>query len=196
MKLNSSSGSTIQAAENEGLVNVISAPRVTTLNNESASIQSGLQIPVQTVSNRTVSVTFVNATLQLEVTPHVTAEGTIMMDINVSKKEPQLAFAIVGATNAPIATKEAQTKVVVRDGATAVIYAELGFAPPLARGLFCLSRSVGALAHGWEQMGQGGRNKGPTPPVHRWTYDGENPIDPAPAAAADGPETAPPRGGE
>ncbi len=57
------------------------------------------------------------------------------------------------------------------DGATAVIYAELGFAPPLARGLFCLSRSVGILAHAWEQMQQGGRNKGPTPPAYRWTYD-------------------------
>ncbi|MEM8836963.1 MAG: citryl-CoA lyase [Pseudomonadota bacterium] len=59
------------------------------------------------------------------------------------------------------------------DGATAVIYAELGFAPPLARGLFCLSRSVGALAHAWEQTQQGGRNKGPTPPHYRWTYDGK-----------------------
>jgi citrate synthase len=57
------------------------------------------------------------------------------------------------------------------DGATAVIYAELGFAPPLARGLFCLSRSVGILAHSWEQMNQGGRNKGPTPPHYRWTYE-------------------------
>lgn len=56
------------------------------------------------------------------------------------------------------------------DGATAVIYAELGFAPPLARGLFCLSRSVGILAHSWEQMNQGGRNKGPTPPHYRWTF--------------------------
>ena len=58
------------------------------------------------------------------------------------------------------------------DGATAVIYAELGFPPPLARGLFCLSRSVGVLAHAWEQMQQGGRNKGPTPPGYRWTYNG------------------------
>ncbi len=56
------------------------------------------------------------------------------------------------------------------DGATAVIYAELGFAPPLARGIFCLSRSVGILAHAWEQMQQGGRNKGPTPPDYRWTF--------------------------
>lgn len=63
------------------------------------------------------------------------------------------------------------------DGATAVIFAELGFAAPLARGLFCLSRSVGILAHAWEQSQQGGRNKGPTPPAYRWTYGGENPIE-------------------
>ncbi len=50
------------------------------------------------------------------------------------------------------------------DGATAVIFCELGFPAPLSRGLFCLSRSVGVLAHGWEQMQQGGRNKGPMPP--------------------------------
>ncbi|MDJ1009189.1 MAG: citryl-CoA lyase [Paracoccaceae bacterium] len=59
------------------------------------------------------------------------------------------------------------------DGATAVIFAELGFAAPLARGLFCLSRAVGALAHAAEQQEQGGRNKGPAPPAYRWTYTGE-----------------------
>ena len=58
------------------------------------------------------------------------------------------------------------------DGATAVIYAELDFPAPLARGLFCLSRSVGILAHAWEQTGQGGRNKGPIPRQYIWTYDG------------------------
>lgn len=58
------------------------------------------------------------------------------------------------------------------DGATGVIFAELGFEPPLARGLFCLSRSVGILAHAWEQSQKGERNKGPTPPNYRWTYKG------------------------
>jgi len=58
------------------------------------------------------------------------------------------------------------------DGATAVIYAELGFAAPLARGLFCLSRSVGILAHAWEQTQQGGRNKGPIPRQYVPTYTG------------------------
>jgi citrate synthase len=63
------------------------------------------------------------------------------------------------------------------DGATAVIFGELGFAPPLARGLFCLSRSVGILAHAWEQKNQGGRNKGPTPPEFLWNYSGKNPLE-------------------
>ena len=61
------------------------------------------------------------------------------------------------------------------DGATAVIYAELGFPAPLARGFFCLSRSVGILAHAWEQTQQGGRNKGPIPRDMIWTYTGKPP---------------------
>jgi citrate synthase len=56
------------------------------------------------------------------------------------------------------------------DGCTAVVYGELGFAPPLARGLFVLSRSVGILAHAWEETGQGLRNKGPMPPSIPPTY--------------------------
>lgn len=58
------------------------------------------------------------------------------------------------------------------DGATAVIYAELGFEPALARGLFCLSRSVGILAHAWEQMQEPARNKGPIPRQYIWRYTG------------------------
>ncbi len=56
------------------------------------------------------------------------------------------------------------------DGATAVIYAELGCPPPLARGFFGLSRSVGLLAHAWEESQSGKRIKGPTPPGYGWTY--------------------------
>jgi citrate synthase len=58
------------------------------------------------------------------------------------------------------------------DGATAIIYAELGFPPPLARGLFVLSRSVGILAHAWEETQQGRRIKGPIPPSIRPAYLG------------------------
>jgi type IV pilus assembly protein PilQ len=111
----------LQAAEDEGLITILSAPKVATLNNQRASIQSGLQIPVQTVLNNTVTVQFINATLRLDVTPQVTAEGTVLMEIDISKREPQLAFLVPGAANAPIATKDARTRLVVRDGGTAVI---------------------------------------------------------------------------
>ena len=111
----------LQLGEEEGVLNVVSTPRITTQNLQKAMIRSGLQIPVQTVANNTVSVQFVNATLRLDVTPHVTAEGTVLMDINIQKREPQLAFAVVGATNAPISTKDARTRVIVRDGGTTVI---------------------------------------------------------------------------
>ncbi len=111
----------LQAAESEGLIRILSAPKVAVLNNEEAEIQSGLQIPVQTITNNTVTTQFVKATLSLQVTPHVTAEGTVLMELEVRKREPQLAFAVAGANNAPIATKEARTRVIVRDGGTTVI---------------------------------------------------------------------------
>jgi len=60
------------------------------------------------------------------------------------------------------------------DGATAVILAELGFPAPLARGIFCLSRSLGILSHAWEQSQQGGRNKGPIPKRYLWKYEGKS----------------------
>lgn len=58
------------------------------------------------------------------------------------------------------------------DGATAVVYGELGFEPALARGIFILSRSVGILAHAWEESTQGRRIKGPMPPDIPYTYTG------------------------
>ena len=61
------------------------------------------------------------------------------------------------------------------DGVTAVIYGELGFPAPLARGLFCLSRAVGLLAHAWEQTQQGERIKGPLPREWTWQHDGPPP---------------------
>jgi citrate synthase len=58
------------------------------------------------------------------------------------------------------------------DGVTAVVFCELGFPPPLGRGLFILSRSVGILSHAWEEMNQGGRLKGPMPKTIPYTYSG------------------------
>ena len=82
-------------------------------------------------------------------------------------------YAAIGrAVEGHLAAKKGKAIPMNIDGATAVIYAELGFAAPLARGLFCLSRSVGILAHAWEQTEQGGRIKGPLPRRSTWTYDG------------------------
>lgn len=83
-------------------------------------------------------------------------------------------FATIGrAVEAELAARKGGKRIPMNiDGATAVVYAELGFPAPLARGLFCLSRSVGILAHAWEQTQQGGRNKGPIPRQYIWSYDG------------------------
>ncbi len=61
------------------------------------------------------------------------------------------------------------------DGAAAAVYLELGFAPPLGRGLLVLARLMGAMAHAWEQMCQGGRIKGPVPKDIGYRYDGPAP---------------------
>jgi citrate synthase len=83
-------------------------------------------------------------------------------------------YARIGrAVEAALAARKGGKRIPMNiDGATAVIYAELGFPAPLARGLFCLSRAVGILAHAWEQTQAGGRNKGPMPRQYLPTYDG------------------------
>ena len=81
-------------------------------------------------------------------------------------------FADIGeAVQADIGAQRGTPIAMNIDGATAVIFCELGFPPPLSRGLFCLSRSVGVLDHGWEQMQQGGRNKGPMPTKYLPEYE-------------------------
>lgn len=82
-------------------------------------------------------------------------------------------FAAIGrAVDAILAERKGKPIPMNIDGATAVIFAELGFAPPLCRGLFVLSRSVGALAHAWEEKQSGARNKGPIPRHLLWNYTG------------------------
>jgi citrate synthase len=82
-------------------------------------------------------------------------------------------FAAIGrALEEALAARKRKRIPMNIDGATAVVYAELGFAPPLCRGLFVLSRSVGALAHAWEEMQSGQRNKGPIPRHLLWNYTG------------------------
>jgi len=112
---------TINAAENDGLVKIVSSPKVTAQNNEKAHIQSGFQLPVQTVANNTVTVQYVDATLSLDVTPQITAEGTVLLDIDLKKRDPAPGVNIAGGQNVPITTRDAKTRVMVRDGGTTVI---------------------------------------------------------------------------
>jgi type IV pilus assembly protein PilQ len=111
----------LTAAEVDGVVKIVSTPRVTTQNLQTAQIRSGLQIPVQTVANNTVTVQYVDATLRLQVTPQITAEGTVNLELDVRKQEPVLAAAVVGGDNVPIFTRDATTQLLVRDGGTTVI---------------------------------------------------------------------------
>jgi type IV pilus assembly protein PilQ len=111
----------LNAAEAEGLVKVVSAPKVTTQNNTAAEIQSGFQIPYQTRVNFTTTVTYVDATLRLSVTPQITEAGTVIMDIQVQKNEPATGLAVEGGAGTPLSTRQARTKLMVRDGGTSVI---------------------------------------------------------------------------
>jgi type IV pilus secretin PilQ/predicted competence protein len=111
----------IHAAEARGLVKVISTPKVQTQTGEEASIQSGFQIPVQTTVNNTTTVLYINATLRLQVVPNITTEGTITMDVTVQKREPAVGINIAQGQNIPLTTRDAKTRLMVRDGGTAVI---------------------------------------------------------------------------
>ncbi len=111
----------LQAAEADNLVKIVSTPKVQAQNNQKANIQSGVQLPVQTVANNTVTVQYVNATLSLDVTPQITAEGTVILDIVLQKREPLPGANLQGGQNVPILTRDAQTRLLVRDGGTTVI---------------------------------------------------------------------------
>ncbi len=109
------------ASEQSGLAKIVSTPRVQTQNLQQARIRSGIQIPVQTIANNTVTVQYVDATLNMEVTPQITAEGTVNLDVTVRKQRPTEAFAVQGGQNLPIFTREAETQLLIRDGGTTVI---------------------------------------------------------------------------
>jgi type IV pilus assembly protein PilQ len=111
----------LAAAENDGLARIVSAPKIVTQDNQPAEIQSGTQIPVQTRVNFTTTVQYVDATLRLQVTPQITARDTVIMDVQVQKTEPLPGISLGGATNVPLSTRRAQTRLMVRDGGTTVI---------------------------------------------------------------------------
>jgi type IV pilus assembly protein PilQ len=109
----------LSALERSGKGRVLSTPRLTTQNNIQARVQQGLQIPIQTVANNTVTVTFKEAVLMLQVTPQITAAGTVIMQVSVTNMAADFSRQVNGIP--PIDTQEAHTQVQVEDGATTVI---------------------------------------------------------------------------
>jgi type IV pilus assembly protein PilQ len=110
----------ITAAESKGVGKLLSKPKVITQNNEKAIVKQGTKIPIQTVINNTISVQYIDAVLQLEVTPQITAEGTVFMDVLVENTQIDNGIPRVQGIPA-LDTQAAQTKVTVADGGTVVI---------------------------------------------------------------------------
>jgi type IV pilus assembly protein PilQ len=110
----------LSAAEANGDIRIVSAPKITTLDNVEARIEQGVTIPFSQVSAAGVQTTFQDAKLNLTVRPHVTADGSVVMTVQVSRNEPD--FANTGPRGEPtILKKQAKTEMLVKDGDTAVI---------------------------------------------------------------------------
>jgi len=108
-------------AESRGLLKILSRPRVVTQNNIQAIVKQGTQVPVVTASQLggPPSVTYVAAFLRLTVTPQITSEGTIFLNVDVENTIPDFGHAING--NPSLITQQATTQVLVTDGGTVVI---------------------------------------------------------------------------
>lgn len=110
----------LSALEAQGQVKTISAPKVTTLDNESAKISQGVSIPFSQVSAAGANTSFIEARLSLDVTPHITQDGSVLMKVKAENSQPDPANT--GSNGQPaIQRKEASTNVLVKDGDTTVI---------------------------------------------------------------------------
>src|SRR5271157_1644571 len=108
----------IAAAETRDQAKVISAPSVVTQNNWPAVVMQGVQIPIQTTVNNTISTQFVDAALTLQVTPTVTEGGHLFLQLSVANNS--VGAVLTGAAGPSINTQAATTQVMVPDGGTVV----------------------------------------------------------------------------
>jgi len=110
----------LSAAEANGVVRIISSPRILTLDNHEAHISQGTLIPYSQVSAQGVQTAFQQAQLELRVRPHVTADGSVSMHVKLTRDEPD--FTRTSARGDPtILKREAETDLLIEDGHTAVI---------------------------------------------------------------------------
>jgi len=110
----------LSALESRGILKLLSEPRGVTQNNEKLTVKQGEKIPIQTTVNNTVSVQLIDAVLKLEVTPQITAEGTVFMDVSVENTQIDNGVARINGTPA-LSTQSTETKVLINDGGTVVI---------------------------------------------------------------------------
>jgi len=110
----------LQLGETEGTTRVIARPKLATLDNVKAHIKQGEKIPYETTSQAGTQVQFIDAVLKLEVTPQVTPDGNILMDVTVNR-DARGSFRSPVNQVPSIDTREAQTKVLVKNGETLVI---------------------------------------------------------------------------
>ncbi|WP_296805013.1 type IV pilus secretin PilQ [Thiocapsa sp.] len=109
----------LSAMQREGRGEVISSPRVITSDQKEARIEVGKKIPYSTVSQDGTNVEFENATLSLTVTPAITPDDRIIMDLVVTKDEPDFSRVVDGTPT--INTREIETRVLVDNGETVVL---------------------------------------------------------------------------
>jgi len=110
----------ISAAEAKGVGKILSKPKVITQNNQKAIVKQGTKIPIQTTINNTISVQFIDAVLKLEVTPQITADGNVFMEVLVENTQIDQGIPRVQGIPA-LDTQAAETRVTVADGGTVVI---------------------------------------------------------------------------
>ena len=109
----------LSALQDQGKLHILSSPSITTQDNQLAFIESGEDIPYQTVEDGEVNVEYRKAVLKLEVTPNVIDGDTLKLDIKVNKDEADFTRTVLG--NPTIITKKAETIVIQNDGQTIVI---------------------------------------------------------------------------
>jgi type IV pilus assembly protein PilQ len=110
----------LTAMQQEGKGEIVSSPRVITSDQNKATIKQGVEIPYQeAASSGATSVSFKEAVLQLEVTPHITPDDRVIMDLKVNKDNPDFTRAVLGVP--PIDTREVETSVLVDNGETVVL---------------------------------------------------------------------------
>ena len=109
----------ITAAEASGNARLLSQPKVTTESNVRAEIEQGTKIPVQTNVNNTITTTFLTFALRLEVTPQVTEDGTVVLEVDIENSQPDLARTVNGVP--VVGTQHARTRRTVPDGATMML---------------------------------------------------------------------------